>query len=106
MSMTYETTHEGSGTVQDLLNRLNKLTMCMVQKPDDYMQRKRFLEALHDPLRRSKTPCDMTWVHVNLRYNIELLYLHDLYPQGYGPNQHVRFHLGAGTGKLLVINQQ
>ena len=51
-SMTYETTRQGSGTVQDLLNRLNKLTACMVQKPDDYTQRKRFLAALHDPLRR------------------------------------------------------
>ena len=51
-SMTYETTRQGSGTVQDLLNRLNKLTVCMVQKPDDYMQWKQFLAALHDPLRR------------------------------------------------------
>ena len=49
---TYETTRQGSGTVQDLLNRLNKLTVCMVQKPDDYMQWKQFLAALHDPLRR------------------------------------------------------
>ena len=51
-STTYETTREGSGTVHDLLNRLNKLTACMVQKPDDYTQRKRFLAALRDPLRR------------------------------------------------------
>ena len=49
---TYETTRQGSGTVQDLLNRLNKLTARMVQKPDDYMQRKRFLAALRDLLRR------------------------------------------------------
>ena len=48
----------------------------------------------------------MTWVHVNLRYNTELLYLRDLYPQGYGPNHYDRFHMGAGTGKLMVVNQQ
>ena len=41
-----------SGTVQDLLNRLNKLTARMVQKPDDYTQRKWFLAALRDPLHR------------------------------------------------------
>ena len=51
-STTYETTRQGSGTVQDLLNRLNKLTACMVQKLDDYMQWTRFLAALHDPLHR------------------------------------------------------
>ena len=51
-STTYETTHQGSGTVQDLLNRLNKLTAHMVQKLDDYTQQKRFLAALRDPLRR------------------------------------------------------
>ena len=51
-STTYETTRQGSGTVQDLLNRLNKLTAHMVQKLDDYMQRKQFLAALHDPLHR------------------------------------------------------
>ena len=48
----------------------------------------------------------MTWVHVNLRYNTKLLYLCDLYPQGYGPNQHAQFHKGTGTGKLMVVNQQ
>ena len=52
VSTTYETTHQGSGTVQDLLNKLNKLTTHMVQKPDDYMQWKRFLAALRDPLHR------------------------------------------------------
>ena len=128
-STTYETTCQGSGTVQDLLNRLNKLTVRMVQKPDDYTQRKRFLAALCDLLhrksshkdtpqssaiwlisfrlcRRLKMPCDTTWVHVNLRYNTEQLYLRDPYPQGYGHNFHVQFHLGTGTRKLLVINQQ
>ena len=51
-STTYETTHQGSGTVQDLLNRLNKLTTHMVQKLDDYTQRKQFLAALCDLLHR------------------------------------------------------
>ena len=51
-STTYETTCQGSGTVQDLLNRLNKLTARMVQKPDDYTQRKQFLAALYDLLCR------------------------------------------------------
>ena len=50
--MTYETTLAGSGTVQDLLNRLNKLTARMVQKLDNYMQWKQFLVALRNPLRR------------------------------------------------------
>ena len=52
VSTTYEITCQGSGTVQDLLNRLNKLTTHMVQKLDDYTQRKWFLVALCDPLRR------------------------------------------------------
>src|SRR6266481_1682063 len=32
-STNYETTRQGSGTVQDLLNRLNKFAACMVQRP-------------------------------------------------------------------------
>ena len=51
-SMTYETTRQGSGTVQDLLNRLNKLTVNMVQKLDNYMQWKWFLVALRNLLCR------------------------------------------------------
>src|SRR6266481_1147151 len=51
-STNYETTRQGSGTVQDLLNRLNKFAARMVQRPDKYMQRKRFLAALREPLRR------------------------------------------------------
>ena len=51
-SMTYETTRQGSGTVQDLLNRLNKLTTHMVQKLEDYTQQKQFLVALCDLLHR------------------------------------------------------
>ena len=37
-STSYETTQQGSGTVQDLLNRLNKFAVHMVQWPDEYMQ--------------------------------------------------------------------
>ena len=51
-STTYETTCQGCGTVQDLLNRLNKLTTHMVQKQDNYMQWKWFLVALCDLLCR------------------------------------------------------
>ena len=51
-SMTYEATQQGSSTIQDLLNTLNKLTSHMVQKLDDYMQQKQFLAALCDPLFR------------------------------------------------------
>src|SRR6266481_1666203 len=51
-STSYETTRQGSGTVQDLLNRLNKFAAHMVQQPDEYTQRKCFLAALREPLRR------------------------------------------------------
>src|SRR6266481_9164864 len=50
--MSYKTTQQGSGTVQDLLNRLNKFAVCMVQRPDEYTQRKHFLAALREPLHR------------------------------------------------------
>ena len=46
VSMSYESTHQGGGTVQDLLNRLTKFTAWMVEKPNPYMQRKWFLAAL------------------------------------------------------------
>jgi len=46
-STHYESVRQGTGTVQELLNTLNKLTARMVQKPDDYMQQKQFLAALH-----------------------------------------------------------
>jgi len=51
-STHYESVRQGTGTVQELLNKLNKLTACMVQKPDDYTQWKRFLAALRDLLHR------------------------------------------------------
>src|SRR6266481_8877459 len=51
-STSYETTQQGSGTVQDLLNRLNKFTAHMVQQPDEYTQQKCFLAALRELLCR------------------------------------------------------
>src|SRR6266481_6993803 len=51
-STNYETTRQGSGTVQDLLNRLNKFVARMVQRPDEYMQQKHFLVALRELLCR------------------------------------------------------
>ena len=52
VSISYKSTHQGGGTVQDLLNKMTKFIVQMVEKPDPYMQRKRFLAALRDPLRR------------------------------------------------------
>src|SRR6266481_6795101 len=51
VSMQFEATCQGSGTVQDLLNSLEKLAVCMVQYPDGYTMHKRFLAALREPLR-------------------------------------------------------
>ena len=51
-SISYETTHQGGGTVQDLLNKLTKFVVRMVKKHDLYTQRKRFLVALRDLLHR------------------------------------------------------
>jgi len=51
-STCYESVRQGTSTVQELLNKLNKLTAHMVQKPDDYTQWKQFLAALRDLLRR------------------------------------------------------
>ena len=46
VSISYESTCQGGGTVQDLLNRLTKFTVWMVKRSDLYMQRKQFLVAL------------------------------------------------------------
>ena len=51
-SISYESTRQGGGTVQDLLNKLTKFVARMVEKPDPYTQQKRFLAALRDLLRR------------------------------------------------------
>ena len=44
----FNTTWQGSGTVQDLLIRLDKLAACMVEAPNGYMLQVYFIE---DPLR-------------------------------------------------------
>ena len=37
-SISYESTRQGGGTVQDLLNKLTKFVARMVEKPDPYTQ--------------------------------------------------------------------
>ena len=51
-STRYGSARQGTGTVQELLNTLNKLTARMVQKLDNYAQQKQFLAALCDLLHR------------------------------------------------------
>ena len=48
----FNTTWQGSGTVQDLLIRLDKLAACMVEVLNSYMLQAHFVEALCNPLRR------------------------------------------------------
>src|SRR6266481_5086519 len=48
----FDATRQGSGTVQDLLNKLEKYTSRMVDPPDLYTMHRRFLAALRDLLRR------------------------------------------------------
>ena len=48
--MQFEAVCQGSRTVQDLLNSLEKLAMHMVQYPDEYTMCKWFLVALCKPL--------------------------------------------------------
>jgi gag-polyprotein putative aspartyl protease len=50
--LEFNTARQGSGTVQDLLIKLDKLAARMVEPPSGYMLRARFLEALREPLRR------------------------------------------------------
>ena len=50
MSLQFDTAQQGSGTIQNLLNQLTKFAARMVQHPDGYTMRKRFLEALREPL--------------------------------------------------------
>ena len=47
----FNATRQGNSTVQDLLIRLDKLAACMVEAPNNYMLRARFIEALHKPLK-------------------------------------------------------
>ena len=46
----FNTVWQGSGTVQDLLIRLAKLAVHLVEPPNTYMLWARFIEALHKPL--------------------------------------------------------
>src|SRR6266481_9587801 len=48
----FDATRQGSSTVQDLLNKLEKYTSRMVDPPDPYTMRRKFLVALRDSLRR------------------------------------------------------
>ena len=50
--LEFNAARQGSGTVQDLLIRLDKLTACMVEPPSGYMLRVHFIEALCKPLKR------------------------------------------------------
>ena len=52
VSMQFEAVRQGSRTVQDLLNSLERLAVRMVQYPDGYTMHKRFLAALRKPLCR------------------------------------------------------
>jgi hypothetical protein len=42
----FDAMHQGSGTVQELYNLMNKLVERMIHLPDDYTFRQRFIEAL------------------------------------------------------------
>jgi len=55
----FDATQQGSGTVQDLLNKLEKYASQMVVPPDAYTMCRRFLAALRDMLRREV----LTWGH-------------------------------------------
>ena len=48
----FDATQQGSSTVQDLLNKLEKYASQMVDPPDPYMMCRNFLAALRDSLRR------------------------------------------------------
>ena len=52
VSVKFNTTQQGSGMVQTMLNRLEKFASWMVTPPDKYTMRWRFLVALRDPLRQ------------------------------------------------------
>src|SRR6266481_3399059 len=50
MSIQFDTAQQGSGTVQDLLNKLTRATAQMVQYPDRYTLKRMFVVALQEPL--------------------------------------------------------
>ena len=85
-SISYETTHQGGGTVQDLLNKLTKFVAQMVKKPNLYMQQKRFLVALRDPL------CREVLSH---GYMAEFSHMEDLISTAQAVEDTVRYDLGT-----------
>jgi len=113
VSISYETARQGGGTVQDLLNRLTKFAMRMVEPPGPYMQQKWFLVALREllhhevlsrgirlnsaiwktwsPLHRQwRMPCATTWAHGKLRDRVATMFpLRDPYQWGYSQQQHL-----------------
>ena len=59
-SVKFDTTRQGSGMVQIMLNHLEKFASQMVTPPDKYMMRQRFLAALRDLLRQEVLTCGYT----------------------------------------------
>ena len=50
--LEFNATRQGNSTVQDLLIKLDKLAVRMVEPPSGYMLRACFVEALREPLKR------------------------------------------------------
>ena len=85
-SISYKSICQGGGTVQDLLNKLTKFVAWMVEKPDLYMQRKRFLAALRDPLRREV---------LSRGYTAEFSHIEDLISTAQAVEDAMRYNLGG-----------
>jgi hypothetical protein len=66
----FDTTHQGSGTVQELYNLMNKLVEQMIHPPNDYTFRRRFIEALQPSISMKE---------LELSYNAERHELQQLY---------------------------
>jgi hypothetical protein len=50
-SNKFDAVMQGTKTVQELMNELTKYAACMIQQPDEYTLRRRFVSALHETLR-------------------------------------------------------
>jgi hypothetical protein len=50
-SNLFDTVMQGTKTVQELMNELTKYTARMIQQPDEYTLRRRFVSALRKTLR-------------------------------------------------------
>jgi hypothetical protein len=74
-SNKFDTVIQGTKTVQELMNELTKYVACMIQQPDDYTLRRRFVSALRETLRNEVLKkgynaetssldvlCDTAWV--------------------------------------------